>query len=476
MASFDPSKLDQGFDFVLEIASFTGSKDLIESTGLLRWTSDLNVGVAFLGSGFAYSGKVPIAGKVTEFRFDFDNNGVTDVAAKGLSLDLTKLAPLFSNALSTDQQNNLVWASVLGGSDKVTLGTKATSAGFLIKLAGDGRFVAEDQKVQGGNDKIAGDVGGIGANFDAGGIISGDFFNVEEGGKLYGGDDEIAVTGKADASLALGDGRVVDGFVRGGGDSLSVQLGGTLFQMIGDVLYLSKEGVAVGGDDTLSGNAAELIGDAAFVFGDLIGGGDTITGSDGANTLYGDAVTVMSDGAVEGGADTLLGAGGADTLYGDWKELDPKALVKGGADMLDGGAGADKLYGNAGDDRLDGGTGNDRLGGGAGKDAFLFSTGLDAAKNLDRVIDFSVADDALELEDKVFSKLKPGQLDPGAFKDLGVVGAKLDAGDRILYNRKTGDLSYDPDGSGKAAAVLFAHLGQQAGRFPTLTAADFLVV
>ena len=46
----------------------------------------------------------------------------------------------------------------------------------------------------------------------------------------------------------------------------------------------------------------------------------------------------------------------------------------------------------------------------------------------------------------------------------------LDSSDRIIYNNKTGDLSYDADGTGSTAAVKFAVMENKA----TITAADFL--
>ena len=61
-----------------------------------------------------------------------------------------------------------------------------------------------------------------------------------------------------------------------------------------------------------------------------------------------------------------------------------------------------------------------------------------------------------------------------AFKDLGVTGAKVDADDRIIYDRGTGALSYDADGSGIAAkAVQFAVIDNHDK--VALTHLDFLV-
>ena len=106
--------------------------------------------------------------------------------------------------------------------------------------------------------------------------------------------------------------------------------------------------------------------------------------------------------------------------------------------------------------------------GGSGKDTFTFDT-KPGSGNVDVIVDFDVADDTIRLNDAAFSKLKYGQLSSSSF----VVGSKaLDSGDRIIYNDKTGALSYDADGTGSSAAVKFAIIENLA----TLTAADFLVI
>ncbi len=136
--------------------------------------------------------------------------------------------------------------------------------------------------------------------------------------------------------------------------------------------------------------------------------------------------------------------------------------------ILKGGKKADVLVGGAGNDLLNGGLGNDRLTGGEGSDVFVFSTKLKA--NVDRLLDFSGADDTIQLSKKLFGKLQKGVLSKEAFR----LGAKaVEADDRIVFNAKTGAVLYDADGSGTAhAAVTFAKVkvGTQ------LTADDFLVL
>jgi hypothetical protein len=144
---------------------------------------------------------------------------------------------------------------------------------------------------------------------------------------------------------------------------------------------------------------------------------------------------------------------------------------------LSGTSGADRLTGTPGNDRIDGKSGNDMiwakngsdvLSGGAGKDTFTFDT-EPGAKNVDVILDFNVADDTIRLNDTAFTKLKSGKLSASSF----VVGTKaLDSNDRIIYDNKSGALSYDADGSGSMAAIKFAEIDNLA----KLTAADFLII
>ena len=100
----------------------------------------------------------------------------------------------------------------------------------------------------------------------------------------------------------------------------------------------------------------------------------------------------------------------------------------------------------------------------SGKDTFVFaSAGSNTLKlgsnNVDVIVDFNPADDTIQLGDSVFTKLAAGGLSSSAF----VVGTKaLDSSDRIIYDNKTGDLSYDADGTGSTAAVKFAVLENKA--------------
>ncbi len=140
------------------------------------------------------------------------------------------------------------------------------------------------------------------------------------------------------------------------------------------------------------------------------------------------------------------------------------------ANSLKGGSGADRLYGLEGPDRLAGGSGNDTLSGGAGRDVLVFDTRPSRTANLDRISDFSVADDTIHLENAVFTMVgSAGRLSSGAFWR----GSKAhDATDRIVYDSATGRLFYDVDGIGAKAKIQFAQLNKNL----KVTASDFYVV
>jgi Ca2+-binding RTX toxin-like protein len=225
---------------------------------------------------------------------------------------------------------------------------------------------------------------------------------------------------------------------------------------------------------------------------------DTLIGNDGANILHDGGTGPLPN---DGVPDTLIGNGGNDTyivyaadaliveITGEGHDrlaagvdfvlaagvsveyLNTTSLTATSAIDLTGNDIRQWVRGNNGDNVLDGGGGIDTLFGMGGADAFRFSTALGAG-NVDRIADFSVADDSIHLDDAIFTALTtPGTLDASAFKDIAL--AARDADDRILYNSTTGSLFYDADGSASAfAPVKFAALSPGLA----LSAADFVVV
>ncbi|RPI45494.1 MAG: hypothetical protein EHM67_02395 [Hyphomicrobiaceae bacterium] len=131
--------------------------------------------------------------------------------------------------------------------------------------------------------------------------------------------------------------------------------------------------------------------------------------------------------------------------------------------------GRDTLVGNAADNHLFGGAGRDDLWGGAGRDAFVFDT---SPKTRDIVNDFSHRDDTIWLDNADFRGVgRDGSLKNGAFWASNT-GKAHDASDRIIYDKDSGKLWFDADGTGSKAAVCFADIGKNL----KLAANDFLIL
>lgn len=154
-------------------------------------------------------------------------------------------------------------------------------------------------------------------------------------------------------------------------------------------------------------------------------------------------------------SDLLVGYDGPDLLRG-----------REGSDVLQGGAGEDVLKGGKGADLLMGGEGRDKLFGGAGKDHFLFAIDtLGTAANADRIMDFGKGKDVIVLGIHG-QPLRPAE--DGQFH----VGSEATTPDQqIIYDRQSGWLHFDRDGSGDAAQVRFAKVKPGTD----LHADDFLV-
>jgi Ca2+-binding RTX toxin-like protein len=187
---------------------------------------------------------------------------------------------------------------------------------------------------------------------------------------------------------------------------------------------------------------------------------DFTTGVTGQNSIEirGGNVTsaINVTGSVNG--DTLSGSAFNDTLKGG-----------DGGDFLFGSDGRDTLDGGNGNDRLNGGLGNDIMTGGSGSDSFIFDSQLGPTPNIDRIVDFSVGIDKIEIHrDFSFPGLTPGELDAAQF----AVGAATGAGPQIVYNASTGALFYDSNGAGAGGSTQFAVLTGA----PVLTNQDFLIV
>ena len=211
------------------------------------------------------------------------------------------------------------------------------------------------------------------------------------------------------------------------------------------------------------------------------------TGNVLANIIYANAGSNHLDGGT--GADTLsyqyganagvtvnlalstaqaTGGSGSDTL-----SAFERLIGSDFGDTLTGRNGNNVLKGLAGSDTLSGKAGNDTLVGGTGADDFNFDTALDAVSNRDRITDFNVTADTMQVDLDVFDAFTVANValsGPAFYRAPGATAH--DASDRIIYDTSTGNLYYDPDGTGAADATLFVTL---AGA-PLVTASDFFIV
>jgi hypothetical protein len=117
---------------------------------------------------------------------------------------------------------------------------------------------------------------------------------------------------------------------------------------------------------------------------------------------------------------------------------------------------------------IDMGPGNDLVVLGKKGDKVLFDWALNAATNVDTVKKFQSGKDKFYLDDDIFTTITPGTLSSAAFHK-GTSAA--DADDRIIYDKKTGALYYDPDGVGGVAQTQFAKLDPGT----KLKASDFTI-
>ncbi len=233
-------------------------------------------------------------------------------------------------------------------------------------------------------------------------------------------------------------------------------------------------------------------------FGDTYDSIENVIGTDYADFIIGDPGVNRLHGA--GGNDIIIGAVGADEIIGgdglDWASYEDNSgvvfinltLARGynnaaegdtysGIENLVGGLMDDFFIGDESANRLNGAMGADTLLGAGGADVFMFTYAPGAQStwgkaNVDLILDFTTGVDTIELAASVFPGLAIGALPTAAFH-AGT--AAHDADDRIIYDSASGQLWFDPDGSGGQAAMLFATLGESSHP-AAIAPSDFAVV
>ena len=167
--------------------------------------------------------------------------------------------------------------------------------------------------------------------------------------------------------------------------------------------------------NTITGNSGNNILDGGDG-NDVLNGGagiDTLTGGAGNDTFVVDTVTDLIDGGV--GTDTIqssvtfslanalvsnvenLTLTGTADINGTGNGLVNTITGNTGNNILDGGTGNDILSGGTGNDTLNGGIDKDTLTGGVGIDTFVFQFGQSLVSNSDRITDFAIGTDRIDL-------------------------------------------------------------------------------
>ncbi len=188
--------------------------------------------------------------------------------------------------------------------------------------------------------------------------------------------------------------------------------------------------------------------------------GGTITG--GAYSIENGGVgnlLVENHGKIKG---IIVGGGAKDKIVND-------GTIKGEVHLGPGNDTFKNAGGHAG--RVYGGDGNDTLIAGPHKDQFVFDRALNSVTNVDRVKHFDPGTDKLLLSKLVFAALSGlGTLTAAEFHKGP---SAHDGDDHIIYDKTTGALYYDPDGTGNTfAQVEFAKLDKGLH----LHASDFIVI
>ena len=386
-------------------------------------------------------------------------NGGTgaDTLNGGLGDDVYYVDNVLDNVIEADGAgNDTIYASVSYDLTARLVETLSLTGSDAIDGIGNGRANVINGNGNGNS------LSGLGGNDTLNGGNGADILNGGAGNDILNGGAHTDTATYIDATGAV-----------------TVNLGITTAQNTGgagtDTLISIEKLVGSAFNDTLTGDGGNNTLDGGA-------GADTLTGGLGDDTYYVDNVNDNVIEADNAGSDRIFssvsyaltgriveflsltgtanidatGNGRVNTLTGN-----------DGNNILSGLGGGDRMLGGAGNDTLIGGAGNDTLTGGDGADTFVFDSAL-GSSNVDRILDYVVADDSIQLDDAIFTTLSAGTLSANAF----YIGASAhDADDRIIYNSSNGGLYYDADGNGAGAAVLFAQIGTGLA----MTNAEFIV-
>ena len=331
----------------------------------------------------------------------------------------------------------------------------------------------------------AGDINGTG-NGLANTITGNEGNNVIDGGA--GADTMIGGLGD-DTYYVDNAGDVVTELASGGHDLVYSSISYTLPNFVEDVTLTGTADIDATGNtqsNIINGNSGANTLDGGIGNDALYGAGgdDTLIGGGGADHLDGGTGADSMSGGVGNDSYVVDNSGdvitenlheGTDTVdssvsYTLTANVENLNLTAGAGDINGtGNASLNTIVGNEGANVIAGGLGNDTLTGGLGDDTFVFDTALNKNSNVDTITDFTTSDDTIDLSHSIFTALATGALSASAFH---VGTAATTTSQHIIYDPGTGNLSYDSDGSGSHAQILFAHL--TAGL--ALTEGNFFVI
>ena len=141
--------------------------------------------------------------------------------------------------------------------------------------------------------------------------------------------------------------------------------------------------------------------------------------------------------ALQNRGDGAAGIDLSDVAFQSWSKTTDRVTITGTRSGND-------ISGSTENDIINGGGGRDSLQGNEGADAFVFKAGF--GRGVAHVSDFTRGQDILQLDDAIFTELKLGGLKKKAF-GYGTEATKKKQ--HIIFDKETGVVRYDDDGSGK---------------------------
>lgn len=248
---------------------------------------------------------------------------------------------------------------------------------------------------------------------------------------------------------------------------------------IKDNIFINNSGAAIVFDEGSSDNIInnQIIGNGAGIV--LADGSASLIANNIIQNNIGDGILVgekssatITDNTItnNGGAAVRINTNKPVNLSGNTISGNGEPIVgDSGNDIIIGGSGDDFIDGGAGNDTLTGGNGNDVLVGGSGGDSFVFNS---PSEGIDAISDFEAG--GIDLIQVLAAGFDAGLIAGDFLKDSQfVVGiSAVNADNRFIYSNSTGDLFFDPDGTGSAARQQIAVLSNT----PVLSANDIFVI